>query len=746
MNVKRSKLNSLGWHSRWLVQSAVLLFILVATVGLLGLCSCATSSKGLAREQAIVNTASAQAFASQKTVAAYAASKGGIVSLTQSIVTQILFYLGEIGQRGAEPTVNLDMAKHQLDTLGVGFPKGTYTVTVTDSDTTHCVTREFTIEVLKLHKITFHMNPPDTVYLSNPGITVTIPDTAVAHLDNWNWDFDDSTTSALQSPLHQYASSGVYNVSLTITRGDGSQRSITQNDILGVNQPRSKTVLVDTLRNAYVGKGSEVSFVSADANSSVIIDGKSYPLPEGSVVKMRVGSDVSGKMNIRSGRLVSFAFPDVTLFVNGTQVAYGTGGDCLLPSYHYFQANVTYRVLPLNGEIRQIIVDGNKIRAGFENSQIQITYQSRAIGDDLTLVTFPAYFEGNASTFTINEAVIASFEPGETITLPAPLSVSFRDTSGGSPEKWHWDFGDQMQSEEQNPVHVYNVPGSYTVTLTVNRGDQKDTLIRKNVVIASPPHVIANFSAFPQKGPAPLTVIFKDTSINAPSLWVWTFGPNSTPLNSSEQNPVVSYNDIGKYTVSLTAGNVYGSSDITRPAYIIVTEPFGIPDKEILVKTGKPGYLEKDSIMEFRVTNPSASITINGGYHALKQGSVVRLYTMSDQQGEIYINRGEILKFSFPDIAMFENGELVAVGPIDNIYVPAYSDFKTSISYYLEPNSAYTQINQNGFNVLGDLDNAWIRISNLGMNPAGNLRLSSSSNSTYIEGSMNKTVYDWVLS
>jgi NAD(P)-dependent dehydrogenase (short-subunit alcohol dehydrogenase family) len=34
---------------------------------------------------AIVNTASAQAFASQKNVAAYAASKGGVVSLTQSI-------------------------------------------------------------------------------------------------------------------------------------------------------------------------------------------------------------------------------------------------------------------------------------------------------------------------------------------------------------------------------------------------------------------------------------------------------------------------------------------------------------------------------------------------------------------------------------------------------------------------------------------------------------------------------------
>ena len=37
----------------------------------------------------------------------------------QSIVTQILFYLGDLTTRGAEPAVNLDMAKHQIDTLSV---------------------------------------------------------------------------------------------------------------------------------------------------------------------------------------------------------------------------------------------------------------------------------------------------------------------------------------------------------------------------------------------------------------------------------------------------------------------------------------------------------------------------------------------------------------------------------------------------------------------------------------------------
>ena len=114
---------------------------------------------------------------------------------------------------------------HQLDTLGVGFPKGTYMITVTDSDTTHCVSREFTIETLKLHKITFHMNPPDTVYLSNPEVTVAIPDTAVKHLENWNWDFDYKTPKVpdVNPCQHAYAKAYIYYVKLNFTDNVGGQ-------------------------------------------------------------------------------------------------------------------------------------------------------------------------------------------------------------------------------------------------------------------------------------------------------------------------------------------------------------------------------------------------------------------------------------------------------------------------------------------------------------------------------------------
>ena len=40
-------------------------------------------------------------------------------TLVQSIVTQVLFYLGELSARGTEPSLNLDMAKHNIDVLGI---------------------------------------------------------------------------------------------------------------------------------------------------------------------------------------------------------------------------------------------------------------------------------------------------------------------------------------------------------------------------------------------------------------------------------------------------------------------------------------------------------------------------------------------------------------------------------------------------------------------------------------------------
>jgi hypothetical protein len=45
--------------------------------------------------------------------------EASLESLVQSLVTQILYYIGDIATRGGEGNVNLDMAKHNLDLLSL---------------------------------------------------------------------------------------------------------------------------------------------------------------------------------------------------------------------------------------------------------------------------------------------------------------------------------------------------------------------------------------------------------------------------------------------------------------------------------------------------------------------------------------------------------------------------------------------------------------------------------------------------
>lgn len=53
------------------------------------------------------------------------------------------------------------------------------------------------------------------------------------------------------------------------------------------------------------------------------------------------------------------------------------------------------------------------------------------------------------------------------LTGEVPLTVQFTNSSTGGAVIWAWDFGDGQTSAEQNPSHVYNAAGTFTVTLQV---------------------------------------------------------------------------------------------------------------------------------------------------------------------------------------------------------------------------------------------------------------------------------------
>jgi PKD repeat protein len=593
---------------------------------------------------------------------------------------------------------------------------------------------------------------PDTDYSPH---TIRFFDLSRGNPRAWHWDFGDGTSSEDQNPVHEYREKGEYNVSLLLTRDDGSRRAVGISDILGTGKPAGQQVRVDTLRQALVMKGSSVTFLAGDGSSFCTFDGSPRQLTEGSLVKLRVNTDDTGMVGIRQGNLYRFDFSDATMFVDGTQAAQGVSGDCILPGARYFHANLSYVIIPTEGSIREIVIGGENVRSGIENSRILITHDSSDKNADLTLVTNPAFFEGLADTFSVSPAVIAKFSVSQP-EGPAPLRVSFRDLSAGSPESWLWDFGDGTSSAEQNPVHQYNSPGSYTVSLTARNDDQTDTQVQQNAVVALPPRVIADFTAFPLSGPAPLKVKFTDKSTGSPWQWSWGVMTNGTfnsstgsSVNLSEvlhvQNPVVEFNDPGVYSVWMSAGNVYGSSEVVRNQLITVTDPYRLPTVALTLKTGKKGHITKDSSIQFVIGDSPATIGINGGYRELSKGSLIRIIAQSDQAGEIYMDKGQLLTFRFPDMAVFINGDLVAAGSIDSIYVPHPADFRTGLTYYLPPASAYTSVTMNGFDVLGDLETAWIRVENLGMDAGGNLRLTTTENTTYISGAANQTIHDWVV-
>ena len=69
----------------------------------------------------------------------------------------------------------------------------------------------------------------------------------------------------------------------------------------------------------------------------------------------------------------------------------------------------------------------------------------------------------------------------------APLTVRFTDCSAGCPASHAWEFGDGGSSTEQNPVHVYNTAGTYTVTLTVENAGGNDTCRRADYITVTEP-------------------------------------------------------------------------------------------------------------------------------------------------------------------------------------------------------------------------------------------------------------------
>lgn len=98
--------------------------------------------------------------------------------------------------------------------------------------------------------------------------------------------------------------------------------------------------------------------------------------------------------------------------------------------------------------------------------------------------------------------------------------------------------------------------------------------------------LIADFSASPSSGQAPLEVQFTDLSVGGPTMWAWDFGDGTTDFDA---NPVHSYMMPGTYNVRLTVSNDEASATMLKEGYIAVLDPSSLrADFTAKPASGKP--------------------------------------------------------------------------------------------------------------------------------------------------------------
>jgi PKD repeat protein len=112
---------------------------------------------------------------------------------------------------------------------------------------------------------------------------------------------------------------------------------------------------------------------------------------------------------------------------------------------------------------------------------------------------------------------------------------------------------------------------------------------------------VADFVGVPTTVVAGNSVAFTDLSTNNPTSWAWTFA-GGTPSSSTTQNPTITYNTVGTYTVTLTAGNANGNNTVTKTAYITVVATGGTQSCDTL-----SNFVQGDTLTLYTFTN-------NGGY------------------------------------------------------------------------------------------------------------------------------------
>ncbi len=400
-------------------------------------------------------------------------------------------------------------------------------------------------------------------------LSVNFTDQSSNSPTSWSWNFGDGGTSTAQNPSHTYSSSGTYTVTLTATNSCGSDQMVRTNYIsVGTcsapvanfsGSPTSGNYpLAVSFTDLSTNSPTSWSWTFGDGGTSTAQNPSHTYTSAGTYTVTLTAANSCGSDGFTRTNYITVTQPTAAYAV----LPYSTGFESGAFDQYWFtqSSNSEGRILittangPHSGSYHMTMDDNTNGSLYAQNeawlrlnlsghSAVELSFWWKEFADEDHTQDGVFFSDNGGSTFT----KVYSLTGGSSTYQNIVLDVDALASSAGL-------------SLNSTFVIKFQQYDNYSISTDGMAFDDIDVYST-----AAPP--VADFSANPTSGTAPLSVQFTDASSGTPTSWSWNFGDGGT---STAQNPSHTYSNAGTYTVTLTATNAYGNDQEVKTDYITV--------------------------------------------------------------------------------------------------------------------------------------------------------------------------------